>query len=1071
MEVDNLFNENKTLNPYQLYRKLRPEYFSDSKVERQLTREMFEFTMSNLSKNMKQDLFEDMTRRLASKLITPNLIPQTGPTGGGDGKTDIETHPIDDAISCKWFYSEPCNGKQKWAFAISCKTDWLPKIKSDVKKIVDTKRGFTKIFFCTNQLVPSKQKATLQDQFKKLYHIEVIILDLNWYIQSVFDNDGYDIAITSLNLSPELKEVKVEGPNDKRKNLELAEVNERINNAKLVGKLNTRYIEDLLSAAILSRELELPTNNIKERFSIALSQAKVYGTPQQVYNIIYQIGWTDFYWFEDPESMYEQYVLLKQMLNKEINVNRLEKAFNLRNLTQTAINCKLFNNTPDINAESEYWQELFKKVENDDNHKSSALYLRICLLELDLISLLTSKDNIDNKVDLTLTILKNALLESTSHLDIPFDSLAYLLSQMGIYIKDNSTYEDIIDVLAEEKRKRYGDIEAAKFHYDRGVQNIEQGDYMKAIKHLGQCIVAFQKEPTRTELVRACGMLAYTYQQEDILYSSKVFYVKSLSLLYHQLETEGTMDHLILTFLYELCKIDIRLGQINSFLNWLNMSDFIVYVYPALKDKDFDSRRSEIDALLAINILSSDDITEKWEVLPTIFQRAGLSVSEDVSYYKLGYNEKVSKEFKENIMTDKDWKERVQGLANSGASLFQLELSTKQESHYSTLIHGCRINAVSRSTLETQACVETLLAEIESLLITLGISDLAIATPVVNLKFKTKNGGKTEVKGGSSSTDYDIKINLSEIDEEHLWNLCAHFLAFFLTRNSMSKDIEKLFNSKAKEEKLNERLAIVCSYYKDLKNCIGIEYKSYIDLWIEKGAELFPPKFNDSRTDTENKTSNNRGKQSQQLITDLIDYPMWNMAQWSGCGYIMAYDGSEPPILVFMYKHFEPAYKIFEKWENDFRNKKLNIKLTFITGVNSDHPKWYKVIVSPDIEKIFKSKENNGARYVITGSRFHLMRSEDGLNLSMFKTLVSKFHFAGISACEMVNNQMSQERDKCYPRVIPVTNIEFREAWTIGVNDSASMAILSEDKPIIPIERKNDAPVVQLLKTKKNEKL
>ena len=258
MEVDNLFNENKTLNPYQLYRKLRPEYFSDSKVERQLTREMFEFTMSNLSKNMKQDLFEDMTRRLACKLITPNLIPQTGPTGGGDGKTDIETHPVDDAISCKWFYSEPCNGKQKWAFAISCKTDWLPKIKSDVKKIVDTKRGFTKIFFCTNQLVPSKQKATLQDQFKKLYHIEVIILDLNWYIQSVFDNDGYDIAITSLNLSPELKEVKVEGPNDKRKNLELAEVNERINNAKLVGKLNTRYIEDLLSAAILSRELELP---------------------------------------------------------------------------------------------------------------------------------------------------------------------------------------------------------------------------------------------------------------------------------------------------------------------------------------------------------------------------------------------------------------------------------------------------------------------------------------------------------------------------------------------------------------------------------------------------------------------------------------------------------------------------------------------------------------------------------------------------------------------------------------------------------------------------------------------
>lgn len=36
---------------------------------------------------------------MVGKLVTPNLIPSTGPAGGGDGKTDLETYSVDDAIS------------------------------------------------------------------------------------------------------------------------------------------------------------------------------------------------------------------------------------------------------------------------------------------------------------------------------------------------------------------------------------------------------------------------------------------------------------------------------------------------------------------------------------------------------------------------------------------------------------------------------------------------------------------------------------------------------------------------------------------------------------------------------------------------------------------------------------------------------------------------------------------------------------------------------------------------------------------------------------------------------------
>lgn len=143
------------LSPSQFYRSRRPEYFSDSiPVESNiLPRELLAFELEKISTNQKENDFETFCRRLAEKTICPNLIPQVGPTGGGDGKTDTETYPVSASISERWFIPE--NGwdrDEKWAFAISAKADWKSKCKSDVKKIVDTARGYTRIYFMSNQL-------------------------------------------------------------------------------------------------------------------------------------------------------------------------------------------------------------------------------------------------------------------------------------------------------------------------------------------------------------------------------------------------------------------------------------------------------------------------------------------------------------------------------------------------------------------------------------------------------------------------------------------------------------------------------------------------------------------------------------------------------------------------------------------------------------------------------------------------------------------------------------------------------------------------------------------------------
>ena len=286
--------------PYQLYRRMRPYYFSDSKKIQSMSRDQFDYFMSQLSKDKKQDLFEEFTRQLVVRLMTSNIIPQTGPTGGGDGGTDLETYPVSEEIADKLYHIDPRTSKDRWAFAISCKSEWKPKMKDDVKKIVEKNRDFTKIFFCTNQKVPSKDRAELFDWGKTQYKINLEILDYNWYEQAVFENGCYQIAVDTLQIKG-LEEKIEEGPLDKERKNELKEIDERLSAAQQQKAVNTVYVEDLLRAAILTRELEESPIIMKGRFNQALNEAKKLGSPQQEFNILYQMAWTEFYWFENPD--------------------------------------------------------------------------------------------------------------------------------------------------------------------------------------------------------------------------------------------------------------------------------------------------------------------------------------------------------------------------------------------------------------------------------------------------------------------------------------------------------------------------------------------------------------------------------------------------------------------------------------------------------------------------------------------------------------------------------------------------------------------------------------------------
>jgi len=349
-------NKRKLPTPSQFYRNLRPEFFSDSKIVAKviLPREQLDYEISQISINLKHDSFASLCKRLGEKLISPNLIPQVGPTGGGDGKTDSETYPVSNFISDRWFVSSnKWNEDENWAFAISSVQKWKPKVISDVKGIIGTGRGYTKIYFFSNQKIKDKDRKDTQDKIKKDYNVELIILDAEWIIENVYNNGLLNIVIETLNLSRTYLEEKIIGSNDAERIKKLEELESKINSPNRFFEIDFQLVEDCIESALTSRMLELPKAEVIGKFERALKFANKLNNIQLRIRVHYQLGWTLIYWYDDYKSFYNEFLMVKELVNQETNINNIEFYLNLSNILKTISNVEEDNDVLLVDYEKE----------------------------------------------------------------------------------------------------------------------------------------------------------------------------------------------------------------------------------------------------------------------------------------------------------------------------------------------------------------------------------------------------------------------------------------------------------------------------------------------------------------------------------------------------------------------------------------------------------------------------------------------------------------------------------------------------------------------------------------------
>lgn len=1036
------------------YRELRPEKFSDSKIEYEipLTKELFEKQLEILSTKKMQSNFENFIVRCAERLITPNIKPQTGPDGGGDGKVDAETYEVTTDISDKWYVANGgASEKEKWAFAISCKKQWKPKVTTDIEKVANTNRGYTRVLFFSNQFIKSSTRVDIEKDLSNKFNIEVSIFDALWCTNAVFYHGCKDIALDYLNFSDEYKKKReIIGEIDKYRLDRLDEIENSILLRQING-VDTGYIDELQEACILSRGLERPRIETEGRFSRALRECEYHGSTQQKFNIIYDHAWTSFFWFEDIDAVHKDLLKLKGFINDNCSVIRIEKMTNILTNLINAERAGLIDSKK-VEPEIKYIKELCNTLEKRGDKPSSLLFLRLYIAEQRLISRLLSKEPINEDID----AIRPLLLEAPFHLEISFEAQYQIIINLNRVIDDNPKYEDLVDELTSIVRKTNSDQAAARIEMDRAMALMEKERFKQAIRHFSFCIHPFEKEECMEELIKTSGMMGIALYEIGLPFSAMAYLVKSASMLLKTYYASGNIPHLLMTVLQKLCEIELMLGRLVMYLNWYELMMTVSHNGQFSEEEDFNETNILHDGAWACRFAASDLENPVMSFLPDILERIEMFQSSEYLKFSLGYADELDEEVR-NIFAQDGWQDKMLNQPIFEQFLCDLNIFTNGQAKLQTTVNNCTLYVTYKNNCQNQIVAEIFLGAIESMLATMEIFEVLTITPKVYIEI-TETTGKSELRLLERSNQYELCINLNYSDKD-LWECISMFIACFFSRNSMSKeDLMKMLQSKQDGEKLMDRVSNLLLVKQSISNVLGNTFKNKIEDWRKEKDKTYPLR----RTSFEYKPQDYRNKKQQNISFHSINTEMdiWEGAGWSGCGFVFDQLRTTPPIFGLAFENLERGKQIIAEWKAKSEKGERSVLIYIIRGIDKENPISYRVCVAPDVKK----DELKEGRCFASMCRKHTMTPNTNWNLDTFERLYKQFGGCWFTAFQIdYNKQIIMPEN--FKDTFKFTTIEFRNAWEIRLDDMAILALEPDDEPFIPEDKKNIAPILEVMVT------
>ncbi|WP_367867780.1 hypothetical protein [Pedobacter sp. WC2423] len=1071
------------LSPSQFYRQLRPENFSDSEeiTEFKLPKEVLAFELDKLSTNQKQDEFEVFCRRLAEKFVCPNLIPQVGPTGGGDGKTDFETHPVSIYISDRWFIPE--NGwekDEKWAFAISCKKAWNQKMKDDVKKIFETGREYTKIFFMTNQTPSSKTKKDIQDKLYLTYNVEVTILDAKWMLEKIYENNLTNLAVESLNLSNSFREDKnLIGKNDVERKKMLDEIERNISKPNRYFEYDFQLVDDAIEAAILARMLELPKDEVLGKFDRAIRLSKKVNNEKHWIRIYYQYAWTSLNWYDDYQLFIDNYKKFKTIIDKNSSINELENLYTLYNLLK---NVKSFgdfdlkNAGIDILEERSFLMKMLTHASIDEQRPASALSARTFKASEELFDAIVKGEEYQKYIIEIINIFNKC----EGFLDYDFDSFKETIFVLGDVLSKDSVFDELVDTVAFVTEKRTSEVAAGRTFFNRAAEKLDAKLHKQAIVYFGKAVIKLAKDESQEGMYLSLRGLADAYANIGLLWAANSCLIAATAVAFKPWFQNGTITKRAYECVNELAKNELFIGRIPSIINWFELLRVLSHQLNLEQhDNDIPDQRL-IDSCLAVRLMNSD--SQKLSgYLPKILKEQDLWISEDAALYALGHIDVLMDETAKGMGLKgeselHEYFEKLAGQPFKEQIIFETNMMNDESLQINSRILGCKFIISFSKNNDLVFVAEMIMAFLEAFLAT-SLDGVYPSTEEILIELVKTDSEELFVKiPRENPSEYTYEIGRCKYllgDGQKLWTIFLELLTEIVGKNFFFKDVKSYFDQLFDKEEIRERLALIFEHRKFSNNVLGEKPQLFLSDRIKDGFIELPKiaiKINDTLKNNpseqkdvqeENGILNfDKNHHNQRHVRSIIETHHWDEAVWKAFGNAYYPDGRF--VLFFAFENIVAGEKIFENWRRKFGEEDTDdvIRLTIITGIDEKNPFHYKINISKNIN--FSDMKN--------GETFTMVSRGLGVHPSAptnLNNLLSIFNYQKkFLLCPAEFDPITSKIDIRWSKAILKRNLVVKEAWEIGINDPDRSAIIDGTIPIIPLERKSDAPILKVLEEK-----
>ena len=832
------------MSPQDFLRKRRPNKFSDSVTAQKsnLNRATLENHLLKLTSRNEQDTFEEFAVSLCELEICPNIKPNTGPAGGGDGKTDAETYPVSEDTSLGWYIGhEAAKPSDGLAFAVSAKKTWESKLNHDLEKISKTGRKFARTYFITNQYVKANNRKSLERELGKKYKTKLHLLDLTWILRRVFDHKRVGLAIQKLGIEGATVDVVESGPNDVGRGKKIQHLDAEIEQEISKGAVNYTTVRDAIDVAVFSREQELPRIEVEGRLERAIRLADKYGTANQKFMARYQKCWTAFWYFEDFQILKDCYNDAQRQALAAGGIDNLEKLSNLHTILMTArdrtkgIISKAF-----FDSKTKTLLTELEKIATNLQAPSSSLFSRALMAQVSMTNAVRSGQSVEESLEKFEKIIDDS--EGLS--GFPFDTLSELLSIMGGVIGDNDKYDAVFAKMRDQSAKRDGEKRSAEMVLERAKALLLEKKHYKAIHILGSALPSFQKEETQDEATEAFLLMGAAYENVGLLWAARASYLNGASTETTRFYKEDEASSMQIALYRSLINIELRLGRVPQFFQWFEVLNAFITVLPS-DEWDIERLQEEVllcDLRLGATVLTTSDSAAHISRLLPVVKRLQLYNTSNALKYRIGREDLYDKEFTEAIPADEIQKFLEGWAAQAPKNITSDDLAYNNNIvvELTTHVLGCEITVHFENNILNTMTAESILACIESILATAFLHKGASMEQKFNIRIENSNESAYEINSELDADNAEIKVIVPEFNPhsisgkdqgilgDSIQELVIKVVGSIVMFANPKESLTKIFGE---EHAFNRSVNFTSSYIR-LGNVVGYSPKYKLSDWF-----------------------------------------------------------------------------------------------------------------------------------------------------------------------------------------------------------------------------------------------